>query len=115
MLGEATAYEVRANHSLRATLVDTWFWDNRRVLLISQQDDGSPLVEDLSGQIALAAGRGPMSGLVGVELDLSQYIETGSISVRESATSGAKRQEAQVNLGAQIALERSRRGIVGSK
>lgn len=108
MLGETSGYEVVINEALQATLVDMRLDGERRILLITIQEDGEPLVEDLGGQIALAAGRGPMSALDGLEIDLSRYLTDSEIAVRP--TGGAAGEKiGEVRIGEQIALERMRR------
>lgn len=109
ILGEASDYKVTYNEALNATLVDMRLDGERRLLLITIQDNGLPLLEDLSGQVALAAGRGPMSELDGLEIDLSQYLTDGEIAVRPAAGGAAGEKSGVVKIGEQIALERARR------
>lgn len=109
ILGEASDYRTAYNEALKATLVDMRLDGERRLLLITIQDDGLPLLEDLSGQIALAAGRGPMSELDGLEIDLGRYLTDGEIAVRPPAGGAAGEKSGEVNIGEQIALERTRR------
>jgi hypothetical protein len=108
ILGPVTRFQAIVNEGLQATLVDTRFGSEQRVLLLSIQDDGQPLVEDLSGQIALAAGRGPLSEITGLEIDLGGFAEGGRLSVRADPQA-ASQQAAQLDLGRQIAAERARR------
>jgi hypothetical protein len=109
-LGPAQTYEAFANPALKATLVDLRNGEDRRILLISLGDDGVPLVEDLSGQLALAAGRGPMSELADVKLDLGRFVQHGEIGVGGGSEDTGPARVDTINLGQQIALERSRRG-----
>jgi len=110
MLGPASTFEAITNEALQATLVDVRFGSERRVLLLSFRDDGLPLAEDLTGQIALAAGRGPASSIDGVELDVSGFARTGEVGVRGRPEDTGNAKSDHVNLGQQIALERGRGG-----
>jgi hypothetical protein len=110
MLGRATGFEAIVNEALQATLIDIRLGTERRVLLLTVQPDGTPLVEDLGGQLALAAGRGPMAELDGVELNLHAFAATGEIGVRGRPEDRGSRKADRVSLGPQIAAERSRRG-----
>jgi hypothetical protein len=115
MLGRATEFEAVVNEGLKATLVDIRLGSARRVLLLSIQPDGSPLVEDMSGQIALAAGRGPMSEIDGVDLDLREFARSSEIGVRGRPEDTGSGKADRINFGQQIALERSRRGGNGAQ
>lgn len=110
MLGPVSEYQVIASESLEATLVDARLGGDRRVLLLSIQMDGQPpLIEDLTGQIARAAGRGPMSAIDGVELDFKSFAQAGTIGVRGRPEDVGEARADTINLSEQIARERSRR------
>jgi hypothetical protein len=108
-LGPAETYETAVNPELQATLVDTRFRGQRQVWLISFQEDGQLLLEDVSGSIALSAGRGPMSDLRGLEIDTRGFARDGSIKVDRDpgAAPGAA---GLVDIGERMALEHARRG-----
>jgi hypothetical protein len=108
LLGSITSFEAIPNDTLGATLVDARLGGYRRVLLLSRQPDGTPLAEDLTGQIALAAGRGPMSEIDGVELDLKAFALTGEVGVRGRPEDAGRRKTEQIGLAPQVALERAR-------
>jgi hypothetical protein len=110
MLGSTTGYHVIANDALPATLIDTWRGSERRVLLISVQADGAPFVEDLSGQIALAAGRGPLSRVEGIELDLANFASDSHIGVHAAPESVDRAKVVTIDIGQQVAMERLRSG-----
>ncbi len=109
MLGRTTGYEVIGNGTLKATLIDTRTGGERRVLLITIQDDGSPLVEDLGVDLAVAAGRGAMTGLEGLELDFSSFADDGTIRLRPATGAAGKDSSGEIHIGQQIAAERVRR------
>jgi hypothetical protein len=109
MLGLASQFQVIVNEALRATLVDIRWEGQRRLLLLSMLDDGAPLVEDLTGQLALAAGRGPMSSLEGVEIDLGAFTLTGEIGVRGRPEDDGAAKTDKIAVGPQLAAERVRR------
>lgn len=100
LLGAADQYDIRTNKALGAVVVDLWHGGARRVLLVSAGPDGGPLVEDLNGEIALHAGKGPMAPIEDVEVDTSGFASEGSVSVQNS--SGAV-SAASIDLGPQIA------------
>lgn len=108
ILGPTDEYKIVRNESLGATVVDLQFAGKRRVLMLTLQDDGQVLVEDLGGQIALAAGRGPLSDIAGLTIELEGFAEDGGLAVRPGPDDSS-RQVAQLNLGQQIAAERGRR------
>ena len=110
VLGSATEFSVVTNDALQATLVDARLGGERRVILLSFQDDGQPLVEDLSGEIALAAGRGPMSPLAGVDIDVATFASGGSIGVHGRSEDRGSAKADGIGIGQHIALERARRG-----
>lgn len=114
MLGSVSSFEAIDSEAIGATLVDLRRGTERRVLLISAQPDGTPLAEDVTGQIALAAGRGPMSGIDGIELDLKAFARTGEIGVKGGMQDTGRDKADRINLGQQVAAERSRMGGASS-
>jgi hypothetical protein len=110
LLGPATAFEAIPNEALQATLVDIRLGAERRVLLVSIQPDGTPLLEDLTGQLARAAGRGPMSALDGVRLDLNRFRRDGQIGVVGLLEDRGAAKADVVNVGQQITQARAERG-----
>jgi len=109
LLGPVAEFATFDNEELGATLIDLQRNGERRVLLLSLQPDGRSLVEDLTGQIALAAGRGPMSAIDGVELGLEDFSRTGEISVRGLPGDNGSRKAEKVGLAPQIAGTRASR------
>jgi hypothetical protein len=78
-------------------------------LLLSQGADRLPLLEDISGQIALAAGRGPMSDIGDVTVNLKEFAGAGRISVHPADRVEAGGGEArQLALDEQLERERGR-------
>jgi hypothetical protein len=108
ILGQVTAFEAVVNEGLQATLVDAVLGEERRVLLLAAQKDRPTLVEDLNGQIARAAGRGPMSTIEGIALDLKRFAETGEIGVAGGLDERGRGGSGRVDVKGQVALERSR-------
>ena len=109
ILGPATAYKVVPNERLNATLIDLQFEHERRMLLLSMGADGLPLLEDISGQVALAAGRGPMSDIGDVVVDPGEFARAGRISVRaDERAESARGENRQIALDEQLARERAR-------
>jgi hypothetical protein len=108
LLGPAESYTVLQNPQLHATLVDIVRGNTRRVLMLSYEN-GRPLLEDITGDLALAAGRGVMSGIKGLDVDPGTFAQDGTISVRPAASDEVRTDTpATVNLGAQIAAEQVR-------
>jgi hypothetical protein len=108
-LGPVSEFESINNEALQATLIDAHIGSSRRVLLVTLQDVGRPLLEDLTGQIAFAAGRGPSSNIDGVELDFKQFATIGEIGVRGRAADDGRGKADRISVGPQIARERARR------
>lgn len=109
ILGPATAFTVIANERLNASLVDMQFQTERRVWLLSMGADGLPLLEDISGQIALAAGRGPMSEIGDIVVNAGEFASTGRIAVRPDDRVEVNRgQVRQLALDEQLERERTR-------
>jgi hypothetical protein len=111
MLGPVSEFVAIDNDKLQATLIDAHIGSERRILLLSLQDDGRPLLEDLSGEIALAAGRGPMSGTNGIDLDLERFGSTGQIGVHGGPEDNGSGKSDSIDIGQQIAFEQSRQGV----
>lgn len=110
VLGRVTSFEAIANESLMATLVDARNGASRRVVLLVVQDDGKTLVEDLGGQIALAAGRGPTSDIEGVDLDFKQFAQTGELGVLGRSEDRGRFKADRISAGQDIALLKARSG-----
>ena len=108
LLGFASDYQVVRNENLQATLVDVHNGPERKILLISMQASGQPLLEDLSGELALAAGRGPLSDLTGVTLDFTTFAADGQVAVQGRPEDTGPARTSSIGIGQQIAMERSR-------
>jgi hypothetical protein len=108
ILGPASTFVAIANDALQATLVDAHLGDSRRILMLSVQDDGEPLVEDLSGQVARAAGRGPMAELTGIDLDFKRFADEGLIGVRDAPGRAGAVRAGSISVGQQLVAERAR-------
>lgn len=109
VLGRITSFEAISNESLRATLVDARNGISRRVMLLVVQDDGKTIVEDLVGQLALAAGRGPTSGIDGVELDFKHFAQTGDVGVLGRSEDRGRFKRDRINVGDRDPLLKARR------
>lgn len=110
-LGRADKVELIENRVIGATLVDLRRGFTRRILMITTVEGHAPLVDDVTGQLARAAGRGPLSGLEGVRLDLGRFATEGSIGVaaeRIAATGDLKNPLARAaeTVSAEVSLVR---------
>lgn len=112
ILGQADEFEVFTHEASQSVLVDLRFGVDRKVLLISLQNERAPLLEDISGQISMAVGRGPLSNLEGLEIDASGFVLRGRLGV-QSRTDDAGRpaQTSSIDLGQQIAASRLAREV----
>jgi hypothetical protein len=109
ILGPATSYTAIPNQKLAATLVDMRMEHERRIWLLSIGSDGLPLLEEISGQIALAAGRGPMSDIGDVVVEPGEFASSGRIAVQaDDRAESAPGQLRRIALDEQLARERSR-------
>lgn len=108
-LGPVTSFQAVENQALKAELIDAHFGNERRVWLLTIQNDGQTLQEDLTGQIARTAGRGPMSRIDGIDLDLTAFADSGQIGVVGRPEDRARAKSDRIALADQIALERVRR------
>jgi hypothetical protein len=104
ILGRATEYRTFVNPSLNATVVDIRLGSDRRVLLLSLGKDGRPLLENISGEIARVAGKGPMSTIADVGVDFGGFARDGNVAVQPSPSVGGG---GQLALGAQVIQEHS--------
>lgn len=80
-LGSADRFRAFANPTLRSTIVEIERGGKRRVLLLRPFVDEQPLVEDISGTLAVAAGRVSWAGIDGLTLDFGQFVTSGRIGV----------------------------------
>lgn len=107
LLGEADEYSAVVNEELGAVLVDLRRHGTRRVLMVSLQGEGRPLLlEDVSGQIAMEAGKGPMSSIDDVEIEIAGFAAEGTITVQGGAG------EEMLPLAQQVAEARAYRAIM---
>jgi len=83
VLGEADRFEVFQNVPLKSTLVELELNGKRRVLLLRGDVGGFPVTEDMNSSMAASVGRAPWAGVEGLELDYSEFGETGVIAVQE--------------------------------
>ena len=114
VLGHADTYKVIANESAKALLVDISNNGVRKILLVSDQGDAQPLLEDISGQIALNAGRGPMGRLEDVDIDLSSFASDGAIGVAGHAAGAESGKTGRIDLAQQVASVRAARAAVSN-
>jgi len=89
ILGPATDYQVFRNDTLQATIVDVRNGAQRRVLLLTFLADDKPLLEDISGDISLSAGRGPGAALADLDIDFSDFASEGLVRARSAQLGGA--------------------------
>lgn len=82
VLGYADSFEIATSKQIPAVLVNLLRGSERRILLVSLKEGGLPFLEDLTGQISVNVGRGPMSSLEGIEVDISGFASDGTIILR---------------------------------
>lgn len=110
ILGPADEFSVFPNETAQAVVVDIRNKGVRKILLVSDQGKGQPLLEDISGQISMSAGKGPMAPLEDMNIDLSSFGADGVIFVVSRARDG---KAGRIDLGRQIAGARTARLAVG--
>lgn len=109
LLGRATSHTVTTNDALGAQIIDITLHTDRHIWLLSQTEDGSPVLEDIGGQVALAAGLGPMGDVTDVPVDLGSFADDGSIAVLpDTAGSTDMSVPQELQLDDQILSERAR-------
>ena len=89
-LGTAESFEVATYSKSGAVAVLMTRFSRPRLFLLSQGEAGSILREDMTGELSRAAGRGGMSGLADIVVDLSAFEQTGRILLTPSARPDAK-------------------------
>jgi hypothetical protein len=115
MLGQVDHFDVVDNVKLSATLVDARRPGGRRILLLAPGDDGEPIVSDMTGQIALAAGRGIMSEINDIAIDFGAFSTTGEVVVSPAKQAEAamfdrssKTETGHVSMSEELFLARGR-------
>lgn len=88
LLGEADDYSYFYNPASGAIVVNIERRGRTRVMLM-QRDEVGLSVEDITGDLSVAAGRAPTDGLRGVSTDFERFGGEGIISVAEGAADGA--------------------------
>lgn len=83
LLGEADSYSLSYNPASGALAVSVNFGDSLRVMLLQRDTDGATSVEDITGDLAVAAGRNPTSGLRGTRIDFTAFGSEGVIGIGE--------------------------------
>ena len=109
LLGPVSTFSVSANGDLNAMLVDVTYQGKRRLLMLSLGDDGFPTLQNVTGQIARLAGKGPMSGIDDIDVDLTNFASAGTVMVnRVTAEGQAEAATSEIDLGEQITAEQAR-------
>jgi hypothetical protein len=104
LLGVADEYKAYPAEALGAVLVDLKRASAHTLLLITPREGGQPLLENISGQLSLAAGRGPATTVRELSLNFDKFASDGIVEVADKGSGLAKAQgTARVNLAAQIA------------
>ena len=101
-LGRAETFKAFSNQSANAVLVDLRNPQSRRLILISRQGDGQPLTEDVSGQISMSAGKGPLSPIAELDIDLDSFASDGTIGVNVPASKGEAIRAGRIDLKHQV-------------
>jgi hypothetical protein len=86
-LGQADRHEVFSNPGLGAQVVVLEHIGRTRVMSLTWPN-GRLLVEDISGSLAVAAGRTPTQGVRDLAIDMAAYAARGTIRVAEAASNG---------------------------
>lgn len=94
VLGEADSYRVHYNPASGALVVSIERGERTRIMLLQRDADGQLAIEDITGDLAVAAGRGPTSGLRGASIDFAGFARDGVIAVADEGQAS----EARVNL-----------------
>lgn len=89
-LGYADSFRVMENRELRSTLVELEHSGKRRLLLIRPTVGDRPMLEDISGMLAVAAGRFSSSGIDGLTLDVDEFGTSGRIGVASESSAAAR-------------------------
>ena len=93
-LGVVDRYRSADNIELGLTILEYDRFGNRRVIVFQREDDGSVSREDLSGVLAVRAGRLPTRGIERLEVDLADFAEDASIGLSgdkfENTTEGRR-------------------------
>lgn len=89
-LGYADRFRAFDNPALRSTVVEIERGGKRRVLLLRPFVDEQPLVEDISGTLAVAAGRVSWAGIDGLTLDFGQFATSGRIGIAPDPLAAAR-------------------------
>lgn len=79
MLGEADEMVVVPHRDSGAVLVRLIRGSDQKIWLLSERENGTLLVEDMTGEAARAAGRPATSSLRDVRVNLSRFRETGVV------------------------------------
>lgn len=80
-LGKADKFSSSYNPDTRGTVAVLETGAGRKVLLISPAADNSPVVEDITRDLAKLAGRYRDAGLNGLSVDLSRFATDGTLSL----------------------------------
>ena len=80
-LGDADRYAVASHVASGAMAIEIKRLGRTRVMLLSRDARGRVSAEDISGALAVAAGRLPTGGLRGLATDLAQFGEEGTIGL----------------------------------
>lgn len=91
VLGAAQSFETATNAAGDVQIVILRSTGSDRVLMLSGDQSGAPLVEDLTSTLARAAGRSAMANLRDIEVSLTRFVETGMIDLVPSGREGARR------------------------
>lgn len=114
-LGQVDAFELIQLPALRAAVVVTSFDRARRVWLVTIEGDRELGLEELTGTIARAAGRGTSMRLDGLEFDVGPgatgRLTASVMSVRNRTDGGGASSE--IDLAAMVSRMRSIRSAAG--
>lgn len=81
VLGDADRFEVFENSRLGVLALAIERLGRTRIMLLARDAEGNVFAEDISGDLAAAAGRSPSAGLRGVAVDFARFGDDASIGV----------------------------------
>jgi len=105
ILGPATDFQVYRDDDLQATVVDIHNGEQRRVLLLTYPAADHPVLEDITGDIAMSVGRGPGSAIADLDIDFTGIGANGIVSAH--SPQGSVGNPASIRLSDHIAAERA--------
>lgn len=108
-LGSVDSYELVQLPGLRSAMVVTTLEGSQRAFLVIEDGAEGVALEEITGTIARAAGRGAKSDISGIQLDLGSAA-TGLMSAVSSSTGATGVDSVTIDLPALVGRSRAVRG-----